>query len=384
MIKKIRIWLYGKRSKNSKWFYEGKKETLAFFAKYGIPSDDLQRAYYQYTLSRKMFTFFMSIFENVFFGVGLIGLYFLIKLEKENFEGEKKKVVYYKISDNKGILPQTIANSNDIVTVQLGEGISYCEEIKEFVSKCIKRKYLNPPFLFKIIFVIGNYEYIRKKYNPEEIVTSYEGSFSTAMLTNYCEKHGICHTNIMHGEKLFSPNHAYARFNKIYVWDKFYEELFSKELVSCDEYIIYNPWKLTKLPEPNIDELYDFCFYLNIESMSVHKHLGEIIERLTKKGYTICVRFHPSQYNYKTGEKIFKCCNVENPKDVHILQSIANTKKVVSRYSTVLYQAYCMGKEIIIDDLSNKKEFEALKDLDYIMFNKPHRLLSEYIEGDKT
>ena len=71
--------------------------------------------------------------------------------------------------------------------------------------------------------------------------------------------------------------------------------------------------------------------------------------------------------------------DIEDNRKVSILQSISNCNYAVSRYSTVLFQAYSFGKKIVIDDYSYPKEYESLLKLDYYMIGKEDLLLSEII-----
>jgi hypothetical protein len=62
-----------------------------------------------------------------------------------------------------------------------------------------------------------------------------------------------------------------------------------------------------------------------------------------------------------------------------IEESIGNTRNAISLYSNCLNQAYYANRMIVIDDISSPKRFERLKEMSYIMFSKPHNLLSDII-----
>ena len=69
----------------------------------------------------------------------------------------------------------------------------------------------------------------------------------------------------------------------------------------------------------------------------------------------------------------------ENPKDISIFDSINKTDKIVSRFSTVLFQAYSMNKKIVIDNVSDIEQYNKLKEVGYIMIEKEHELLSDIL-----
>ena len=75
--------------------------------------------------------------------------------------------------------------------------------------------------------------------------------------------------------------------------------------------------------------------------------------------------------------KYVKDEQIELP-EVNILESISSTQNIVGVYSTVLTQAYFNGLNVILDDMSEKKQYESLKDLEYILIDKVSERLSDY------
>jgi len=58
---------------------------------------------------------------------------------------------------------------------------------------------------------------------------------------------------------------------------------------------------------------------------------------------------------------------------------LENTKYVIGLNTTVLSEAYVEGKQIVIDDLSDKERFLDAKRRGAIAFKKKHLLLSELL-----
>ena len=131
-------------------------------------------------------------------------------------------------------------------------------------------------------------------------------------------------------------------------------------------------------------------------------HSKEILKRLSSKGMLIGIdrdeealkaaKENLKQYSnvkYVHGnhdeieeilkKNIIKIDYIENPKDISIFDSINKTDKIVSRFSTVLFQAYSMNKKIVIDNVSDIEQYNKLKEVGYIMIEKEHELLSDIL-----
>ena len=61
-------------------------------------------------------------------------------------------------------------------------------------------------------------------------------------------------------------------------------------------------------------------------------------------------------------DAVDKSC-IEYPDRVTIQESVSNTDNVIGSYTTVLLQAYFSGKNVILDDITFKKEYETLREL---------------------
>lgn len=340
--------------------------------------DDFERSFLAYKIQKKytQYSFLRKVAIVIFSSFSLVVLMFMLIFKRVN-KYKDSKIVYYKISHNKGILPKAYENTADLKIVEFGSGMSWDKEVRRVLFKIIKRYGFYPDFLLNVLFSLANYNYIIRKYHPNEIVTSYESSISCAILTYYCHQHGISHVNIMHGEKLLTQNNVLGHFDVMYMWDSYYVELFRRLKYETGEYKIYNPWHNIELPMPT--EKHDLIFYLNFINEKECHNLICIIEKLSKKGFDVIVRMHPSQLRTGIAERLEKSVKVENNSAVSIFQSIANAQRCVSQFSTVLYQAYNMGKTIVIDDVTNPSIYDKICKLDYIMLQKKNVKLSELI-----
>ena len=224
---------------------------------------------------------------------------------------------------------------------------------------------------FTILMRLANMSHNVYVYKPKVIINNLEYSFTSSILTEYLNKIGIEHINVMHGEKLFNIRDAYANFNKFYVWDYHYVELFCKLGYNQDIFRVEKPQSLLSKCGVNNSRIKNqnqvLKYFLNgSEEFSQQKKLIDILEKLNKR-FKIVIRLHP---RYSTSIEVFKkngFITIEYPNLIEVKESICESDVICSQYSTVLYQAYLLNKTVIIDDVSDVNHFNSLKQLDYIM-----------------
>ncbi len=113
------------------------------------------------------------------------------------------------------------------------------------------------------------------------------------------------------------------------------------------------------------------------EIQNIYKSLIEI----GKLGYSYRVRPHFRWSDIDLVKRYFSVSQIEDFNSITIQESISFTNCCISLYSSVLLQSHYLDKKIVIDDLSNPDYFVKLYKLDYIIFSKPHMLLSSIIKG---
>lgn len=230
-------------------------------------------------------------------------------------------------------------------------------------------------FIYKCLWKIANYSYVINKFHPEIILCSAEYSFTSSILTKYCEEHGVIHCNIMHGPKLCSITNAYARFSRFYVWEETCIMTFKRVMADSD----FRIWRPI-LPEVSIINSENKCtYYLQLHNNGELKRIKSYLDML---GIDYMVRPHPA-YDYSEIYSVFDKTKIEKPQDVKILDSIRRAGMVISQFSTVLYQATLLNVLAIIDDISNPILFHELQERRYIMLFKNHRLLSDLITKER-
>jgi len=248
----------------------------------------------------------------------------------------------------------------------------------KWILNIIKKYPLSWFFHAKIINKVSQYSYIINKFRPEAIAVHAEYSATSSLLTEYCHEYDVKHINFMHGEKIYYIRDSFFKYDKCYVWDEHYKDLFISLRADPEQFIIEKPPIFKYKIKKSVEVKFDYCYYLAGESNTQLKRIFNNLGKLKKQGYKVLVRGHPRWTNFKYVNKIAekKKISIEE-KGVDIIDSLLASKKIISLFSTVLYQAYLLDKQIVIDDISNIEKFNKLKNLDYICLNKNHSLLSD-------
>ena len=358
-------------AKNGVMFLHSREDDESFLQKFPEPQDDIERSFYQYLCQKHNdgsgLKYFVSNFAAFFL---IVPFYAKFRINSRKAENREKADSVLTMEFIKEHLPDEYKNEKCLYA-EFDNGILGKED-KDFIKKIRHRHPFSFYFRFKIMCRIASYSYLLNSYNPHRIFASAEYSFTSSVLTLYCESKGAEHINIMHGDKLFNIREAFCRFHRFYIWDEHYTGLFNSLRADKTEYIV----RPLSAPDISPNKEKKHCtFYLQLHT---EEQLNRIKSALLKTGVEYSVRFHPI-YSDEITEKVFEDSCREDNKKVDIWTSIENAGYVVSGFSTVLYQAYLAGADIVIDDISNPELFEMLAERDYIMLSKPHILLSELI-----
>ncbi len=364
-----------------------KEDQIKFLEQFDTSDlSDLERSYNQYICQIRNKNKIEIIMLNIFCSLAIIPsiLFFGINgvIKKRSFNDKnnvKKNAIFWGI--NKNIIPDSLIKKYKIIKYDDFFALNI-KDIKFIINQLLIRKPFSFYFNLKIITKLAIYSGNIYKYNPETIIATSEYSFTSSMLTKYCNENNILHINVMHGDKLFNIRDSFFRFNKCYIWDKHYKELFIKMNAEPMQFSIEIPSSFLlrkhdsfKIYKPKNKKL---TYYLQHNSEEKLLGIKKRLKKLDSK-LIISIRPHPLYSNMVLVNKVFKDFNIENIYEVNIKDSIIQTDYVVSLYSTVLLEAHLLNKNVVIDDLVDEKYYHKLKELDYIMINKPHIKLSEMI-----
>ena len=356
------------------------KEDIEYLNSFPEPQDDIERSYFQYVCQRRNQT---SKLINIAYD--LISLFAIIPLTivllifgcLDIFKTyEKYDAVFVKDFEKMKIAPTSLLKSIDNYVVHSMTTIGNMSLSVNDLVYIIKIYFRYPfayYFLLKAIVRIASYSCGIRRYAPKMVCNTYEYSSVSSILTDYCNNHNVSHVNIMHGEKLFFLREAFSHFDLFYVWDEHYLDLFNSLRANKTKYIVERPKQLELLCNVDVKNI---VYYLQLHT---EEQLRTIRKSLIDIGIPFKVRPHPSHFNDSI-LSVFEASEIEDCYSVSIIESLSSAKAVISIDSTVLLQAYWYGLPIIIDDISNAKLYEELKERKYIMINKPHDLLSELIK----
>ena len=354
-------------------------EQKRYLDKLGDAKNDYERSYKQYkgqsfymTLKKRIALSVLSFFSFILlFPVYVVNGLFLKKSRKID--------AISRAQESEQFIPTTLINKYKIDrNVWKTKGALFFKDIPFTLLLCLKY-FWHPYLLLKIVFKIAKYSAIINKYHPEAIIVNDEFSFTSSVLTLFCEHHNVKHINVQHGEKLFILRDSFFRFTESYIWDEYYKQLFISLKAEPGQFIIDLPESMKfDLKEHYSQRSFsDFKYYLGVYTEEEIVSIVKSMSFAKQTGKTVKFRPHPNYSDIELLKKYVAEDEIELP-SVNILESISSTKYVVGVYSTVLTQAYFNGQNVIIDDISFKNQYDALRDLKYILIDKVENRLSEF------
>ena len=376
-IYKINSYIVSKISKKSPndifTSYKEQKNILEEIYKKDFDDTYFSRSYCQYLCQKKIykqsycFLNFLSFFIIKF-------LIILFKFfPKKNIKKEKVDIIYFgteKTIPKKFLKYKIKKLENHLFLTE--------KDIKYFKIDILKKSKRQSYFALKILLKISTYRYNIEKYSPRIFLVTSEYSWTSSLLTEFCEKNKIFHINYMHGDKSYYIRDSFFKFHRCYIWDEHYKKIFC-ELKAFDK-----QFKVIKYSSfiPNIEikeKLYNTYYLQADETIEDINKIIKILKSLEiKTGYMGKIRCHPVY----TSQKIKKIIPTEMlDLEKNIYYSIGMSNYIISKTSTVLYEAYIMeSNNIVIDDFTqDKNNYNYLKELKWISIFKPHQRLSEII-----
>lgn len=379
-FKKHYIHIMSKSDPRFLYSYEYQKKIID---RMPVPSDNFERSYYQYKMQIKLMGV-LSILANVV-SLFALRLYKRRLLSANNTEGseliEDRLLCYYN-GIGKSRVPSRL--------VRKYKETYYCEkEIRgylksediEWIKVNVQKKHpFSFLYLLRVVNRVAQYRALIDEYHPGAIAVTGEYSCCSSLLTEYCHSLGIKHINFMHGEKIYYIRDSFFKFDECYVWNEFYKQLFLMLKAEPNQFIIDVPPLFKN--EPNEEKvIYDYCYYLAGEKRDQLRKVVKALDKIAGNGYRVAVRPHPRWTDKKYLETILQGTKVRiEPDGIDINDSICSCGKVISLFSTVLFQAYLLNVEFVIDDFTDIKRFNMVKSAKYIGFELPHTLLSSEVQ----
>lgn len=346
-----------------------------------VDHDDLERSYLQYRCQVASLSVFRKIFLNVIsLPYPFLALYWLFKgflfcLQKKQSELQLGVAVYLGFYDY--VIPESLREKYQIIRCK-NRSMLLFRDLLFLWKEGICFRFLSPYFCAKVLFKVAMYRGILSIESPELIIATSEYSFTSSILTRYCELEGRRHFNVMHGEKAFHIRDSYFRFHRCFIWDEHYRSLFLRLKAYPDQFIVELPRAFLKQYGNSHSSLGRLTYYLASEKGAQLEVIRNTLKVLQSR-YNVFVRPHPRYSDFRTVRDLFNMFGFEDPYQVGIDVSLESSEVVAGLCSTVLYQAYLGGKQVVIDDVSDPAAFQKLTEIDYIMLNKSHVLMSELV-----
>ncbi len=366
-------------SNNSVFGYPVDKQKQ-YIAHFPEPKDDFQRSYFQYKCQMRMNKPLVSFLLNIASLPLLIFLFFKCG-SRQNCP--QKDSVFFSDGKPENIIPDVLRKDAGEIEVVNEKKRSLSNDDKKFIIRLWLKYPFSFQFIAKCLLKIQYYNYEIQRLHPKNIIVCNEYSFTSSVLTQYCEERGIKHINVMHGEKLYYMRDSFFRFHECYVWDDFYKDLFVKMRAEPTQFKIAVPPSL-KFPESDaVPKTVDYTYYLGAERGLKLRTIVNALECMRQRSLKVAVRPHPRYTDLNEFTRIAPGIEIEDCKKLTIEQSLKRTTHAISVYSTVLNQACNNEIGIVLDDLSDKDTFNLLKERLYIMLNKSHELWSSIIGEEK-
>lgn len=354
----------------------------SFLQKLGAPRDDIDRSFKQYQC-QNLFTKKWKIFLLNISSLILAPILLLALLTKGLFvrKGASiEAIASFPLEMN--IFPVELLREFKVDDTKWGKGRSLQMSDVSFLMKIFLRGLFHPYFVCKSFYILSSYSDMITKHTPKALLAHCEYSFSSSLLTAYCHKKGVLHINTMHGEKFFYIRDAYVNFDRFYVWDEHYKNLFAEMNAEPSQFRVFTPMslKFDCNRYVNKNSYADFKYYLQICNESELCQIISILKDLEVEGKTFKLRPHPRYSDMKLLHKLLDNNHIEVPSEVRIEESIANSRYVIGSFTTVLNQAYYSGRTAVLDDVVFKEQYEKLKEIRFVMTEKDTIKLSELMK----
>lgn len=333
----------------------------AYLEKIGEATDLLDRSFKQYKCQRWLKKRSTNVITDLA-SIPLIFYYLFKKSDKIINEADSNVFLSFGIPDS--IIPDAAKKEyGEILTVEhVGEAIE--KEDRKIIYILFKQYLFSPEFILKCLIKTRAYKWAILSYNPKAIFVSEEYSYTSSYLTYYCHRRNIKHICMMHGEKLYYIRDSFFEFDRFYIWDKYYADLFVKLKAALGQFEVAVP------PAIKFEGDYyiytDYTYYLSNEDMNAVEKIIDCLKQFEIQGKKVRARPHP-RYTSSEVIKRIKDNNIliEDLSKVSIEESLLTTKNAISLYSTVLNQAVFNNVGTVIDDVSNVEKYKKLRELMY-------------------
>jgi hypothetical protein len=343
------------------------------------PKEDFGRSIAQHRCQVYPFKKEMLKLNTMAFFLTPFVLVMLLLKKRVLVKDDQSIIVCYNCYNFPGSLPEDLLNQN-VRYIKNSDCPYYLNKSDiPFLVRFFFKSIWHPFLAFRVMSKVAKYRAIIDSFSRLEAI-AITGEFvdTSSAMTQYCREKGIKHYDFMQGEAFGSPRASFFHFDKCFVWDQHYKDIFVFYGAVPEQFVISLPKCLQKI-KGDVEKTIDYTYYLGGESDEELPVIRTALNKLITKGFVCEVRPHPKWSNMESVNNVFQGLLIQDTFSVTIDDSLLKTKNAVSLYSTVLIQAYYNDVNVVIDDLSCPDKFKMLESYKYIMLSKPHSLLSELI-----
>ena len=310
---------------NRDLFSYPKVEQMALLGSLGEPKDDIDRGYKQYLCQNQYVKpSWKVVFFNILGGIALpfVVLYFLQKRLWTKKQDTQEAV--FLCTDMAEVVPQSLHDRYSIYQIKKPQGTSLSFWDLGFIWRLWAKSLSHPYFAFKSMMNVAQYSDTIYQHRPQAIIQFGEYSFSSSILTSYCELNNVKNINVMHGEKLFNIRDSFFRFHECYVWDVHYKNLFISLKAAPNQFRIELPlsMKFDKQYYCSMNEYAEYKYYLGLFDENDISIIAKSMYTIKSKGKSIKFRPHPYYSDMQLLLRYVREEDIESP-SVNILVSLS-------------------------------------------------------------
>lgn len=355
------------------------EDDILFFKKLH-PRDDFARSISQHKCQVYPFrkdTLLLDCLSLLLFPVVIL---MLLTKKRTIINDDNSRIICYRCFNIPGSLPEALGNSQ--IRYLTSEECPYYLKFRDvaFLFIFFIRSILTPFLSFRVVIKVAKYRAIIDSFrNLKAIAITGEFDATSSALTQFCRKNDVQHYDFMQGEAFASPRASFFHFDKCFVWDNYYLEMFRSFGASPEQFVVSTPRCLEKINRSNTEVTVDYTYYLSGDESEGLSLIRNSLDKLISNGYICEVRPHPRWSDMNLVRNVFRGITIQDTSSISVDCSIIRTWNAISLYSTVLLQAYYNEVNVVIDDITYPDKFNMLESYKYIMLNKPHQLLSNVI-----
>ena len=375
-------WIYSRTNEENAAFHTSVDKQRAFLEGVSAPQDDLARSYAQYRCQCFLQHWWMPKVQNVA-AVVLYPIYQLRLRKRQCASAPEHRLgtAVLMFSGRDTIVPYSLRSEFSIIQdTDFQNQMRLTGDDVVYLKKLRRRYPFAFYFRFKCMLKLAMYRSVVTRYAPQAVICSEEYSFTSSLLTDYCHRLGVEHINVMHGDKKYFIRDSFFHFDRCYVWDKHYIQLFVDMGALPEQFVVEVAPCLQLDNGDHVEKTVDYTYYLGEETREEVERIVNSLQQLRQRGYVVAIRPHPlynahSKFLFQDSQGLL----VENAKEIPIEDSLMRTRHAVSLHSTVLLQAYLNGIGVVVDDVTDRKKYQKLSELRFILANSGVPVLSEIL-----